>query len=69
MNKCKECMYGERFRDMFTGKIRYRCGINQMKYDSFGDGYLIIDGECDKYRNLDEEVEIFRKINNQKSIS
>ena len=49
-------MYGERFRDMFTGKIRYRCGINQMEYDSFGDGYLIIDGECDKYRNNEEEI-------------
>lgn len=49
MNKCKDCIYRQKFTDPFTRKTRYKCGIWQTRVDSFGDLWLIIDGGCDKF--------------------
>lgn len=49
MGKCKDCKYGKRFKDNFTGKVRYSCSINQYTTDAFGDKWLIIDEGCEKF--------------------
>lgn len=48
------CKYSEAFVDFFVHHIRYRCSINQMEYDYWGNGYLIIDKECNKYEQINK---------------
>lgn len=56
MNKCKDCLYGDKFKDIITGKIRFRCGIGQEIVLEFGDRELIVDGSCEKYKSSESEA-------------
>ncbi len=45
MIKCCECVYSKPFKDMFNGKVRFKCQRME-QIGEFGDFYSIVDSGC-----------------------
>lgn len=46
--RCEFCIYSKPFIDVFTGKKRYACGLNQtIEFGGFGDEELMVDNGCE----------------------